>query len=148
MILIQTRKRSECYCINIRHGSNSITDYYDKKMKPTGLTINQYSLLINLDAIAPCTTTQLAQKMYLDRTTLTRNMKPLEKEGFIKNTAQPSQRNKKLILTEKGKSILKKTKPIWNNNQSDNEMYIGKENLETLLTLLEKLEYINHTERK
>ena len=77
-------------------------------MKPTGLTINQYSLLINLDAIAPCTTTQLAQKMYLDRTTLTRNMKPLEKEGFIKNTAQPSQRNKKLILTEKGKSILKK----------------------------------------
>ena len=117
-------------------------------MKPTGLTINQYSLLINLDAIAPCTTTQLAQKMYLDRTTLTRNMKPLEKEGFIKNTAQPSQRNKKLILTEKGKSILKKTKPIWNSIQRDIEMYIGKENLETLLTLLEKLEYINHTERK
>ena len=69
--------KSQCYCMNLRRAANAVTDYYDAVLKDLGVSVSQFSLLLNLARMETANTSELAERVKLDRSTLVRNLKPL-----------------------------------------------------------------------
>lgn len=72
-----------CTCFRLRKLTRRLTQHYDAYLAPTGLRLTQYSLLANLARGGPATMSALADLLEMDRTTLTRNLKPLVQSGFV-----------------------------------------------------------------
>lgn len=133
---------SVCYCLDIRKASQSVTKLYSEALQPIGLTVTQFGLLKHIQAMAPVNVTNLAREMGLDRTTLVRSLKILEKKGFIDDISEDRTRNRKIILSKLGNEITEKATVLWNGVQKRLEEYLGKKDLQKLLELVSKLENI------
>lgn len=134
------RASSPCYCINLRRAAGGITELYDRALAPSGLTVNQYSLLQGLRKLEKPSVTALAQRQGLERSTLVRNLSPLLQAGYVRDVAQASARNRQLLLTLKGEEILRQAQPLWRQAQEQVSEALGEENLKSLMRTLEQLE--------
>lgn len=134
---------SSCHCINLRRAANAVSQYYDRMLQPSGLTLNQYSILSSIRKIEPCSVTDLSSKTRLDRTTLVRNLKPLFTAGWIVDEANPGNRRNKIRITDIGLEMVQAAKQYWLKAQGDLEKSIGKDELSTLTAALLKLEELN-----
>lgn len=130
------KRKSNCYCINLRRAAKSISGLYDSFLSPIGLSINQLSLLINLNHLESGSVSDIANFVGLERTTLVRTLKPLIDRGLIIDIAVSGRRNRDLQLTETGKQILKEGLPLWKNAQAEIEQRIGKERVRELYEIL------------
>jgi len=137
---IYDKQPAECNCINLRRASQAITEFYDEMLASSGLKISQYLLLRNIKHLGPVSVSSLALEIRLDRTTIVRNLKPLEERGFIIDVATKGTRNRQLELTYKGIEVLEMAIPLWVDAQKDIEKYLGKEDMNTLTVLLSKIE--------
>jgi DNA-binding MarR family transcriptional regulator len=137
------KQPSMCNCLNLRRASAAITRLYDEKLAPSGLSISQYSLLKHIQFLSPVSVSDLAVIIRLDRTTLVRNLKPLEAASYIADVSKKGARNRQLQLTEKGAEKCSEADRLWVDAQNLIERNMGKENVEKLTSLLlaiEKLE--------
>lgn len=139
-------KNEACVCIRLRRAANALTSYYDAGLKEAGITVNQYSALVHLKKLKSASVSDLAKNMRLERSTLVRNLKPLQKAGYIKDISKDSERNRKLILDASGESLLKMADPLWMKAQETVKARLGKEEIEKLLEVLEKLQEIGGCE--
>ncbi|MBO0758064.1 MAG: MarR family transcriptional regulator, partial [Bradyrhizobiaceae bacterium] len=73
-----------CNCFAVRAAARRVTQFYDQFLAPTGLSTCQWSILVRLKRHGPLTITELADNMFMDRTTLGRNVQPLERDGLIR----------------------------------------------------------------
>lgn len=133
------KHKSNCYCINLRRAANAVTDTYDRILQPIGLSVNQYSLLNNINRLKACSVSDLADYVGLERTTLVRSLKPLFKMGYIEDISEKGQRNRQLQVTKTGQQILQQGELLWGKAQSELEQKVGKEKLEQLSELLSML---------
>lgn len=133
------KRKTSCYCINLRRLNNVVTKIYDEYLEEIKLTVNQYSLLININKLEICSVSDLAIYVGLERTTLVRTLKPIFDKGLIEDISQSNQRNRKIKITEKGKELLKEGKPLWNQAQKEMEDKIGKDNIKVLSEIFTKL---------
>lgn len=133
------KNKSDCYCVNLRRAANTMTEIYDKHLEPADITLTQYCLLSNLKKMDGCSVSDLANGVGLERTTLVRTLKPLMERSFISDISEPGTRRRKLHLTEEGRKIVAKAKPLWTQAQNEIERRIGKEQAAVLLQLSEKL---------
>lgn len=135
------KRSSPCHCLNIRRASRAVTQLYDKFVGQSGLKLAQYSLLRHLEAVEPATITALAKIMRIDRTTLSRNMKPLLEAGLIIVNSGEDPRSRQVMLTETGKAAIASANKLWDKAQAALEEYLGKElhNFEKVLSKLEAL---------
>jgi DNA-binding MarR family transcriptional regulator len=106
----------------------------------TGITVNQYSLLINLYRIAPCNVSALAKTMRLDRTTLVRNMKPLVEMGLLQDLAEEGGRDRELTVTTLGIKSLEMAQQRWEKAQAGLKKHIGEKDFETLMAVIADLD--------
>jgi len=136
-------KPSACNCLNLRRASQAITAVYDKILTRSGLNISQYSLLKCTRLLSPASVTELAANIRLDRTTLVRNLKPLEGKGLITDVSPKGTRNRRLMLTETGIEALSNAALLWQETQDFIEQYLGKSDLLTLTSLLSKVEALD-----
>ncbi len=95
-----------CACFNFRRASRAITQVFDEAMRPTGYKASQIMLLGGVRMLAPVTIGVLADKAVMDRTTLTRNIKPLERDGLIRVDAGQDRRERVISLSPKGEKVL------------------------------------------
>lgn len=137
--MITQKRKTSCYCINSRRLSNLITNKYDKHLQEINLTVNQYSLLVNINQLEICSVSDLAIYVGLERTTLVRTLKPLFDKKLIEDISETTQRNRQIKITQKGKEILEKGKPLWNQAQKEIEDKIGKDNILVLSEIFSKL---------
>jgi DNA-binding MarR family transcriptional regulator len=133
---------SPCHCINLKRAASAVAAYYDACLKPAGLTISQYSLLINISRVEPTGVSALAGRTGLERTTLTRALKPLLEAGLIEDLAEPGRRGRRLRLAPDGRRALEEAKPLWGRAQNGLEQKIGAGPLAQLTELLAALEEI------
>ena len=135
------KRSNACHCLNIRRASQAVTQFYDKFVEQSGLKLAQFSLLRHLELVEPATITELAKVLRIDRTTLSRNMKPLLKAGLIIADFGEDPRSRQVILTETGKSALLSANKLWDKAQESLEEYLGEElhNFEKVLSKLEAL---------
>ena len=122
-----------CPAFNIRAASRVITQLFDEILKPTGLQITQFAVLVGVVSLGSPTINQLAKGLVMDRTTLTRNLKPLEKEGLIKITSGDDKRTHFVKITSKGKSAMEKTLPYWEKARTVVSEEFGQKHLDGLL---------------
>lgn len=127
---------STCACFNLRKASRVITQHFDEVLKPSGLLATQFTILVALAMSKSATVNELAEKLVMDRTTLTRNLKPLEREGWLKSEPGQDQRTRVITLTANGVTILARALPLWKQAQGTIEETLGQQRWKTLLVHL------------
>ena len=135
-------KTEKCYCIGFRRAARAVTAYYDRIMLQSGLTINQYSLLMYLLRIAPCNATALAKTMKLERTTLLRNIKPLVEKGLMQDLAEEGERDRQLTVTKQGIATLEVAQKLWKKAQAGLKAHVGEGSFEKLMSTIAGLEQL------
>ncbi len=104
---------AECTCFRVRGAARRVTQIYSRHMAPTGLKISQFSLLGFVAARGPITIGQLSELLATDRTTLTRNLRPLLANGVIERTEAGDKRRHELVATLAGRALFKRALPLW-----------------------------------
>jgi len=107
-----------CTCANLRKAARSVTQAYDAALQPTGLKATQFTLLATLAKRGDGPLTRLADALVMDRTTLTRNLKPLIQRGLIRIEHEEDQRVRKVSLTATGRNLFESALPQWQQIQS------------------------------
>lgn len=138
----QNRKSSVCNCLNLRRASLAITEVYDHYLAPCQLSVSQFSILKHILAMEPVSVSELAAEIRLDRTTLVRNLKPLEKQGLIHDIAKSGTRNRQLCLIAAGREKIEQAHVYWQQAQEQIEAQLGSEDTKILQTLLLKIEVL------
>jgi DNA-binding MarR family transcriptional regulator len=129
----------DCMGFNLRKATRSVSQFYDEMLRPTGIRGTQFSLLIALQLRGEVAVTQLAELIVMDRTTLTRNLEVLEKQGFVKVNPGVDRRSRLVSITEDGQAIATQAYPLWHQAQSKIKAAMGTERSEMLLESLKAL---------
>jgi len=103
----------DCACLNLRGAARAVTQMYDEVLKPCGLKGTQFSLLAAIATKGPTSLTVIAEALVMDRTTLTRNLRPLLNRRLIKSSKGQDKRQRSISLTPDGDKILAKALPLW-----------------------------------
>lgn len=110
--------RDTCLCLHVQRAARAVARRFDDVLRPHGLTNGQFSLLVALNRPAPPTMGAVAALLAMDRTTLTANLKPLERRGLIKVAVDKSDRRGRVLsLTARGKRSVADAFPAWKSAQ-------------------------------
>jgi DNA-binding MarR family transcriptional regulator len=104
---------AECTCFRMRGAARRVTQIYSRHLAPTGLKISQFSLLGFVSAEGPIAIGRLSDLLATDRTTLTRNLRPLLQLGLIERAASGDKRRHELVATPAGRALFKRALPLW-----------------------------------
>lgn len=126
-------------CFNVRKTTRAVTQFYDHCLEPAGIRATQFTLLVSMASVSAHTLTEMASTLVMDRTTLTRNLKPLEKLSFIETVEPRDKRSKAYALTAKGKEALEKGIPLWQAAQNKITNGLGADRYNSLLKELDHL---------
>ncbi len=126
-----------CAGINLRRAARAITNQYDRRFLETcGLRATQVPPLVMLYLAGPQTIQEIAGRLELDRTTLSRNIKLLEEAGLLTIAPGMDQRTRLVTLTQAGKTMLLKALPVWEEAQSRVVSGLGEDRFRALLDQL------------
>jgi DNA-binding MarR family transcriptional regulator len=103
-----------CLCFRVQRASRAIGRRFDEALRPVGLTNWQFSLLMTLNRPSPLTVNGLAEELGMDRTTTTKNLKPLERRGLLEIWHdREDARVRRIVLTDAGRTLLAKALRHW-----------------------------------
>jgi DNA-binding MarR family transcriptional regulator len=130
---------STCALLNLRKASRAVAQVYERIMSRSGLTGPQFGALVAMSLKNEWTLTPLANALTIDRTTLTRNLALMEREGLIGIEVGADRRERVIRLTEKGERLLAKAIPLWRSAQNHVAAVLGKERLGNLVEELKQV---------
>jgi DNA-binding MarR family transcriptional regulator len=129
-----------CHCLAVRQAGRWISQLYDQHLAACGLRSTQYAILSQLEHLGPASIAALAEAMVMDRTTITRNITPLERDGLVEIAAAPDDRRRKCVaLTPHGRRTLLAARPHWRRAQAAFEQHFGAEQAAAMRTLLRQV---------
>src|SRR5579862_8260306 len=129
-----------CNCLALRQATRHVTQFYDQFISPLGLRATQYSILARLHRRGAMTINALAADLVMDRTTLGRNILPLQRDGLIAvGPGQADRRSKELRLTRAGLQRFAAAQKGWAKAQAQFERAYGTKRAKALRTLLEEV---------
>jgi DNA-binding MarR family transcriptional regulator len=134
----------QCVCATLRRADRTITQIYDAILAPSGLHTTQFTLLATLAEAAPISINRLADLMVMDRTTLTRNLGPLSKQGWARVEEGEDHRMRVVTLTQEGEQVLVQALPLWQQAQRQMLHQLGLQHVEALLTELSAAVALSH----
>ena len=130
----------ECTCLAVRQAARHVTQFYDRHLAPVGLRTTQFSILARLRRHGAMTINALAEEMVMDRTTLGRNILPLERDGLISiKPGRTDRRSKELRLTDAGLERLRAGYQGWRDAQKGFAAAFGNERTVGLRALLQEV---------
>ena len=130
---------TSCACFNLRKVTRAVTQLYDEMLRPAGLRVTQFSLLVAVRMAGPVGVMRLAEITVMDRTTLTRNLELLQKQGLIEVTAGADRRSRIVTITAEGNAAIAEALPFWKKAQSHVVNSLGQERWADMLMDLEEL---------
>ena len=136
-----------CACGRLRRATRALTQLYDDAMAPAGLRVTQFSLLRTLAASGALRISDLANRLLLDRTALSRNLDPLVEHGFVDIVQGHDARTREAAITKKGAAALKAATPYWARAQKEVAAQLGHEKLDALIAVLGELESLHPARR-
>jgi len=126
-----------CHCFAVRQAGRWISQLYDQHLAACGLRSTQYAILAQLDRLGSASNAALAEAMVMDRTTITRNVTPLQRDGLLEIAGvEGDRRRKELRLTTQGRQTLAAARPHWRRAQQAFERHFGAAQAAALRTLL------------
>jgi DNA-binding MarR family transcriptional regulator len=130
------RVRDTCLCLHLQRAARVVARRFDNALHTFGLTNGQFSLLMSLNQPEPPTVGRIAALLAMDRTTVTASLKPLQRRGLLKIRPDAEDRRmRRLLLTPKGRSMLRTALPIWEreHGQVESELSCSPDDLRRLL---------------
>lgn len=129
-----------CVCLGLQRAARRVARRYDEALRSTGLTSGQFSILSALLRDEATPIGSLAELLGLDRTTLNRNLRPLEAEGLVTTVSDPKDaRVRRIQLTSQGRTRLDAAIPLWRKVQAQSDGLLGKTDWRDLRPLLARL---------
>ncbi|MEX1035923.1 MAG: MarR family winged helix-turn-helix transcriptional regulator [Sneathiella sp.] len=129
-----------CTCLRFRKAARRVTQIYDQHLEPYSLTITQYGLLGHIRRFEGIGIGALAEKLVMDPTTLTRNLRPLERKGYVTLTPDDKdRRSRKLNLTRSGSEKLTAAKPGWRAAQEKIAAVLGPDNNAMMIDTIDQM---------
>src|SRR5512143_1554722 len=122
-----------CACANLRRASRAVTRLYEGELRAVGLTIAQFTLLQVLSRAGAVTQGRLGEILLLDSTTLSRTLRPLKENGWIRRREGKDRRERPIELTPAGRSRFRRALPAWNRAQGILRSRIGARQWKKLL---------------
>jgi DNA-binding MarR family transcriptional regulator len=122
-----------CACANLRKAARAVTQLFDEALAPSGLRATQFTLLVTSRLMGKSTINELAERMAMDRTTLSRNLKPLVRSGLLEVRPGEDGRTRLVRLTPAGEHALEEAYPLWQQAQQEMVGVLGEESLVALL---------------
>jgi DNA-binding MarR family transcriptional regulator len=132
----------DCTCLRVRQASRVLTRVYDEALRPLGVQSSQLTLLVAVAEFGESGASlgALADALVMDRTTLTRNVRPLEKSGWLRIARAPEDRRSRIaLLTRSGERLIEAALPLWERAQKHVYQALGARDTEALRTELERL---------
>jgi DNA-binding MarR family transcriptional regulator len=108
---------SECACLKVRTASRAVTRFYDDAFRPVGLRATQLTVLVAVTFGEAVSIASLSRLLGMDRSTLTRNLRPLENKGLVALGPEGHHRSRTLSVTSKGEQLVRKALPLWDKTQ-------------------------------
>ena len=125
-IEITHKVRDSCLCLHLQRAARALARRFDAALRPVGLTSGQFSLLMSLNRAEPPTMGQVSALLAMDRTTLTANLKPLERRELVSLTVDAADRRaRRMRLTPAGRTVLATAVPIWEATHAETERLLG-----------------------
>tara|TARA_R110002110_G_scaffold68580_4_gene185543 strand:+ start:3188 stop:3637 length:450 start_codon:yes stop_codon:yes gene_type:complete len=125
--------RDRCLCLHLQRAARAVGRRFDEALRPFNLTNGQYSLLVSLNRPHPPRISDVATLLAMDRTTLTANLKPLERRGLLTISADPKDKRGRLLhLTDAGRDLLVQAVPVWRETHDEIDRVLGREDDEQL----------------
>ena len=121
-----------CACFQLRRASRAVTQLYDAALEPTGLRSTQFVLLAMTSIEGPVPQPQLAAALGMERSTLSRNLKRLDADGFIRRERRQGERHTTVSMTRRGARKLESALPYWANVQSSFTAELGAASWDSL----------------
>jgi DNA-binding MarR family transcriptional regulator len=115
-----------CNCSILRSASRALSLAYDEALSPSGIRVTQFAILARMSAVGPTSVNDLADRLTMDRTTLGRNVRILERDGLISIGVGEDRRARVLELTARGRMVLDKAMPLWLEVHERFEAMLGK----------------------
>lgn len=128
-----------CACHKVRMAARAVTRAYDDALRPVGLRATQLVVLVAVAIDGAISIAALAKFMGMDRSTLTRNLGPLEKEGLVAVGLEGWHRSRTLEITKKGRSRLREAIPLWGRAQKALKEKLGGANWAGIHKALDRL---------
>ncbi|SRR5690554_6874095 len=114
--------RARCLCLHLQRAARVVARRFDDAFRSLDLTNQQFSLLMSLNRPEPPAIGPVADLLAMDRTTLTANLKPLQRRGLVSITVDPQdRRSRRLALTDEGRALLQQAYPLWLQAEEETE---------------------------
>ncbi len=130
---------SPCICTTLRSASRRMIAFYDEAIAPVGVNIAQFSLMRSIARIEPATLTELGHRVDLDRSTVGRNVRVLEKMGLVALGRGEDQREATVQLSDAGRQVLADGAPLWDGAQKALDDRLGADFMKQLRSALDSL---------
>ncbi|MBK8092314.1 MAG: winged helix-turn-helix transcriptional regulator [Verrucomicrobiaceae bacterium] len=127
-----------CVCFNLRWVTRAVTAFYDAEMRRHGIRPTQGSILAALQTKDSWNMVELSDWLGMERTTLVRNLRPLQRDGFVEITGGGRGNLVELTITAKGRKQVAKLAPAWRNAQSAMVATLGEKRWSAILSDLEE----------
>jgi DNA-binding MarR family transcriptional regulator len=119
--------RDTCLCLHVHRAARALARRFDEALRPVELTHGQFSLMMSLNRPQPAAMADVATLLAMDRTTLTANLKPLERRGLIEVTTDARDKRRRLLtLTPAGQARLAAASPIWKREHAEIERRLAR----------------------
>ena len=128
-----------CVCFNLRWVTRKVTQFFDAEMRRHGIRPTQGTILTSLNAKESWNMAELSDWLGMERTTLLRNLRPLQRDGLVRAKGGGRGGHVKLEITEKGRSTLTKLHPAWRAAQDKVVAILGRERWSTIIRDLEEV---------
>ncbi len=125
--------RDTCLCLHLQRAARAVARHFDEAMRPLGLTNGQFSLLMSLNRGQAPSIGEASALLAMDRTTLTANLKPLQRRGLIEvMVGGADRRSRRLSLTPAGRTLLVAALPVWQREHAAIERRLAEASPERL----------------
>lgn len=126
---------ARCAGVRTLSAARAVNRHFDAALRPAELTITQFTLLVIIGAKSPDSISQIGDWLSIERTSVTRNLKPLERRGFVARGAEGAARMRAVSLTKDGFRKLKSAYPLWKSAQGELEETLDGEHQSAMKSL-------------
>jgi DNA-binding MarR family transcriptional regulator len=141
--------RDRCLCLHLQRAARAVGRRFDDALRPFNLSNGQYSLLVSLNRPEPPKMSDVARLLAMDRTTLTANLKPLERRGLLTITPAPKDKRSRLLaLTDAGRDLLAQAVPIWRSTHDEVDRTVQSGDVQALRADLLSLAFAGGSKRR
>jgi DNA-binding MarR family transcriptional regulator len=128
--------RLPCTCANLRRAARAVSRLYNRELRPAGIEITQFTLLMTLERTGEIPQGRLAKILALDSTTLTRLLDLVQKRGWVQVKEGDDRRFRMIRLTRAGQEKYRRTLPHWKRAQDRMQSALGETALDRLIDVL------------